>query len=207
MPLRSFLSFVLSVFPFASAGFAGGVAPPTPPLLTFAEEIADVPPPPGLAPDARYLTNTETATFAGTITQVRAFMEDNPITDFVAATDAIPAIKGMEVLSGTWPEPGALRRVDLAGGHSVHERVLTNTPTRFTYQIWNITAPAGRVVDHIKGEFIYEQRDDTVHVTWNYNIKPNLFIARPAINRYLRNDFAPFMRAGLDGTMQAYAQR
>ncbi|APX12073.1 SRPBCC family protein [Tateyamaria omphalii] len=207
MSSRHAFALALITLPFATGSVAGSIAPLNMPNLTFAEDIADVPPPPGLARDTKYLTNTETATFTGTVGQVRAFMDQNPITDFVTPTEAIPAIEGIQVLSGTWPEPGAVRRVDLAGGHSVHERVLTNTPTAFTYQIWDITAPAGRVVDHIKGEFTFEQRGDTVHVTWDYNIKPNIFVARPAINRYLRDDFGPFMRAGLNGTANAYAER
>ncbi|MEL6463681.1 MAG: SRPBCC family protein [Pseudomonadota bacterium] len=207
MSSRHTFALALIALPFVTDATAGGIAPLNLANLTFAEDISDVPPPPGLARDTMYLTNTETATFLGTVSEVRAFMDQNPITDFVTATEAIPAIEGTEVLSGNWPEPGAVRRVDLAGGHSVHERVLTNTPTSFTYQIWDITAPAGRVVDHIKGEFNFEQRGDSVQVTWDYNIKPNIFIARPAINRYLRDDFGPFMRAGLTGTVNAYARR
>lgn len=51
-----------------------------------------------------------------------------------------------------------------------------NTDTRFAYQIWNITAPAGRAIDHIMGEFHYDQSGDEVHVTWNYNIKPRVLL-------------------------------
>ena len=79
-----------------------------------------------------------------------------------------------------------------------------NIDTRFAYQIWNITAPAGRAIDHIKGEFRYEQRGEEVHVTWDYNIKPRVFVVRPAIRNFLENDFGPFMRAGLTGTVTAY---
>lgn len=177
------------------------------PSLTFQTDVADIPAPPSLSPTGSYLSNVETATYKGTISQVRRFMDANPVTDFVTATGAIPRIEGFEVLSGTWPEPGAVRRVDLADGHSVHERVLTNTPDSFTYQIWNVTAPAGRAIDHIKGAFQFDQQGDEVVVTWSYNIKPRIFIARPAINRYLRDDFGPFMNAGLNGSATAYAQR
>ena len=174
------------------------------PTTAVAQDIADVPPPPDLASEKMYLTNTETATFTGTVAQVRSFMDRNPITDFVATTPAIPAIEGIEVLSGTWPNPGAVRRVDLAGGYSAHERVLTNTDTSFTYQIWNITTPSGRAISHIWGAFTFAQSADAVDVTWDYNVKPSIFVARPAITRFLRDDFAPFMRAGLDGTVGAY---
>ncbi|QUJ75306.1 SRPBCC family protein [Sulfitobacter albidus] len=165
---------------------------------------ADVPPPP-LAADKLYQTNTERAVFPGSVAQVRAFFDANPITDFVTPTDAIPALIGIEVLSGDWPQVGAVRRVDLDGGDRVLERVLINEPDQFTYQIWNITAPAGRFVDHIKGEFRYVPQGDSVEVIWDYNVKPAVFVARPFIASYLRRDFGPFMQAGMDGMRAAHA--
>lgn len=207
MPLPFVAALALITLPLATSASAGGNATMRMASLSYPQQVSAVPSPPPLAQEKMYLTNTETARFPGTINEVRVFMEQNPVTDFVAATDAIPAIEGMEVISGNWPEPGAVRRVDLAGGHSVHERVLTNTPTNFVYQIWNITAPAGGAISHIRGAFTYEQQGDTVAVTWDYDIKPNFFFARPAINRFLSEDFAPFMRAGLEGTMDAYTRR
>ncbi|MEO1555153.1 MAG: SRPBCC family protein [Pseudomonadota bacterium] len=181
-------------------------APPAIPYLEFAAQTPGVPAPPPLADPSRYMTNTETATVTGSPGAFRAFLDANPVTDFVVATDAIPEIENIVYLAGTWPEVGALRRVDLVGGHSVHERVLANTPDRFAYQIWNITAPAGRVIDHIMGEFQFVQSGGETTVTWDYNIKPNLFLARPAIGRFLNNDFGPFMEAGLSGAVDAYQQ-
>ena len=160
--------------------------------------------PPALATDKLYQTNRVSAAVPGNISDVRAFIDANPITDFVATTEAIPSIEGITVLSGTWPEVGAVRRVDLEGGHYVLERVLVNKADNFVYQIWNITAPAGRFIDHIKGEFRYIQEGDTTQITWDYNIKPAAFFARPFIRRYLDRDFAPFMQAGMTGLAEAY---
>ncbi|WP_299369273.1 SRPBCC family protein [uncultured Tateyamaria sp.] len=206
MSVRSAFVAALLVVPLAGAAAAGtGISPPIP-YLTYASQTSDIPAPPELAAQKSYLTNTETATFTGTVAGFRAFLDANPITDFVVATDAIPAIEGITYLSGTWPEVGALRRVDLAGGHSVHERVLTNTDDTFAYQIWNITAPSGRAISHIMGQFHYDQSGDEVTVTWDYNIKPSIFVARPAIRGFLRDDFGPFMEAGLTGVVAAYQQ-
>lgn len=206
----TFRPLVIAAFVLAPlAGMSTAVAKPGSPMhaLVFPASTAEIPAPPKLSDQARYLTNVETATFKGTVPAVRRFMDANPVTDFVTATEAIPAIAGFEVVSGNWPEPGAVRRVDLADGNSVHERVLINSDNRFAYQIWNITAPAGRAVDHIMGEFQFDQQGSDVVVTWTYNIKPSVFFARPAINRYLREDFGPFMNAGLSGTANAYKQR
>jgi len=206
MSIRSFLAAFAVATPLATVAVAGAGIATAFPSITFAETVSDVPPAPPLAQASRYLTNTEIATFTGTIRDFRAFMDANPITDFVVPTEAIPAIQGITYLSGDWPEPGALRRVDLAGGHSVHEKVLVNTDTNFAYQIWNITAPAGRAINHIKGEFTYAQSGDEVTVTWDYNIKPSVFVVRPAIRGFLDDDFAPFMEAGLTGVVAAYAR-
>ncbi|MFL4470503.1 hypothetical protein ACERZ8_11665 [Tateyamaria armeniaca] len=204
MRLASFLPAILLVAAAIPLVATAKGTPPLTPSLDFAETTPGIPSPPALVDQARYMTNSETATFPGTVAAFRAFMDANPITDFVVATDAIPAIENIVYLSGTWPEVGAVRRVDLAGGHSAHERVIANTPDRFAYQIWNITAPSGRVIDHIMGEFQYGQSGGDTTVIWNYNIKPNLFLARPAIRRFLLNDFAPFMQAGLTGVVAAY---
>ena len=168
---------------------------------TSAPEVSAPPP---LATDSTYMTNTVTTSVIGRVPEVRAFFDANPVTDFVAATDAIPAITGITYLSGDWPDVGALRRVELAGGHFVHERVLVNNPDRFAYQIWDITAPAGRFISHIMGEFQYIQNGETVEIVWDYNIKPSVFVARPFIQRFLINDFAPFMQAGMSGVVNAY---
>ncbi|WP_299043077.1 SRPBCC family protein [uncultured Tateyamaria sp.] len=173
----------------------------------FIAKNPDIPLPPDLAADGSYLTNTVTATLHGTVAGVRAHFEENPVTNFTVPTESIPAIEDITYLAGAWPEPGALRRVDLANGYSVHEQVVVNTESRFVYQIWNITAPAGRAINHIKGEFNFDQQGDDVKITWDYNIKPRAFFVRPAINTFLKEDFAPFMQAGMTGTVNAYAPR
>ncbi|MEM6371945.1 MAG: hypothetical protein AAF727_04095 [Pseudomonadota bacterium] len=150
--LTTCLAVVVAVAPVALP--AKGNAPPLP-SMEFTDSPAGVPAPPALAKPSLYMTHVETATASGQVAAFRTFLDANPVTDFVAVTDAIPSIEGFTYLSGTWPEPGAIRRVELAGGHSVHERVLANSDGRFAYQIWNITAPAGRVIDHIMGEFVF----------------------------------------------------
>ena len=188
------------------AAVIGGIAVIWPVLDARAEATA-ANTPPALASDRKYQTNTVKASVPGTVREVRAFFDSNPITDYLMPTDAIPAITGITYLSGDWPEVGAVRQVQLAGGFTVHERVLINRQDQFTYQIWDITAPAGRYIDHIKGEFRYEQNGDTVDVTWDYNIKPGIFVARPFIRRYLNNDFGPFMQGGMQGIVGAYTSR
>ena len=189
----------------SSALFAAGTTQPAQQNSVFIE--LGIPAPPALAKDGRYMTNTETGTFQGDIKSVRAFMDQNPITDFVTPTDAIPAITGFDYLSGSWPDPGAVRRANLADGTSVLETVIENTPTRFAYQIWNIQSSAKLAVNHIKGEFTYAQNGENVTVTWDYNVKPTVFLTRPLVSRFLKNDFGPFMAAGMTGLEKAHATK
>lgn len=167
----------------------------------------DIPPQPDLANEARYLSNVISVTLDGDMEDVRAFMDANPLTDFLQPSGSIPRIVDVVVLDGTWGQPGALRRVDLEGGFLVHERVLTNDDDEFTYQIWDITTPAGRFINHIYGEIRFSEEPQGTKVTWSYNIKPRFFFARPSIRNYLDDDFAPFMENGLSGFAAAFNAR
>lgn len=207
----SILSALVMTFGLSGAGAAGtssAAAIDTVAEVTFAKAAqAEIPAPPPLAEARSYLTNTETLVLKGSLREVRAFLEENPVTSFLKPTDRIPGLKGTTVLKGTWGQPGALRRVDLKDGNYVHERVLTNTDTEFSYQIWDITAPSGRFISHIYGRFEYSQEGADTKIQWSYSIKPSIFIARGQIRRFLDEDFGPFMRSGFDGLAKAYAAR
>ncbi len=175
-------------------------------LQSASADIDVVPTPPELTDTDAYLTNSLTVTVVGDISAVRAFMDANPLTDFLEPSGRIPRITDVVVLKGPWGQPGSLRRVDLEGGSWTHERVLTNDSNEFTYQIWNITTSAGRFIDHIYGEILFTEVTDGTQITWNYNVKPSVFFARPSIRGYLRDDFAPFMKNGMTGFVNAYTQ-
>jgi len=202
MTIRTFAAALAFIVP--TLAFATEPTVPTPlPERTFAE--LGIPAPPPLSTDKLYQTNTEIGVAQNTdIAGLRRFMERNPITDFFVETDAIPRLDQIVYLSGHWPEVGAIRRVDLADGKTVHERVITNDADQFTYQIWNFTSPEGRFIDHIKGEFVWTQTGGDVTVEWDYNIKPAAFFARPSINGFLKNDFGPVMESGLTGVIGAF---
>ncbi len=171
---------------------------------TFASAQTAIPAPPDLAPADKYLTNTETTVLETSVPEAWAFWRATPVTDFVEQTDRIPAIASFEVLKGTWGEPGSIRRVIFEGGGSALERVLTSTETEFSYQIWNIDTGSGRFINHIYGKFNAQAVGNGTQITWSYNIKPNVFLARPFISSFLRNDFEPFMESGLQGLTLAF---
>ena len=157
-----------------------------------------------------YLTNVERAIFNGSQAEVRAALqtEETGVLAYTEATDRIPALTGTTPVEGAFPNPDAIRMVNLATGDTAAERVLVNTEDRFAYQVWGFTAGNSRPIDHIRGEFEYiDQGDGTTEVIWTYAIAPRVFWARPFIQDFLDNDFAPFMESGLQGAANAFNTR
>lgn len=175
---------------------------------------ADVPEdytnPPPLRSEKGYVTNVEVAIFQGPVEDVERVMRtpEGGVLAFAQATDRIPPIADITPISDAFPNEGALRRVTLEDGTFVDERVLEFGPGVFAYQIWNFSASNAWALDHIKGEFAFEDTGDgTTKVTWTYSIAPQVFFARPFIRGFLRNDFGPFMETGLQGAAEAYNSR
>ncbi|WP_461429019.1 SRPBCC family protein [Gymnodinialimonas sp.] len=163
--------------------------------------------PPALRDPGGYLVTTQTATFNGPPEAVRAALQDaeTGVLAFVEPTDRIPAISGLTPIEGHFPNQDAIRRVELATGDHVTERVLINDATTFAYQIWGFTAANARPLDHIRGQFTYVPTGDgQTLVSWDYAVAPRVFWARPFVRSFLENDFAPFMAAGLAGAANAF---
>ena len=161
--------------------------------------------PPPLADAGDYLTNTETATFNGSREDVLAFLADPGLTSFLKPTDRIPAIEKVTILSGTWGEAGAVRRVALADGGYTAERILEANRDVFSYQIWDLTSRAGRGIDHIRGDIRYEDAGDgQTHIVWTYSILPKTSLLRGPIGSFLEQDFQPFMENGLNDMAAAF---
>lgn len=166
--------------------------------------------PPDLRSADSYLVNEEIALFEGSLEEVAAALrsEAGGVLAFTEATDRIPAITGTRPVSGTFPDVGAVRIVDLASGDSATERVLEHSDTRFAYQVWALTALSAIGIDHIHGSFDYTALEDgSTEVVWRYAVAPRAFYLRPFIRGFLENDFAPFMQSGLHGAAAAFNDR
>ena len=173
----------------------------------LASEISD---PPALRSDGGYLINTETAIFEGPVKDVIAALQtpETGVLAHVANTDRIPAITGMEALLGEFPNENAIRRLTFSDGSEVVERVIENSADRFAYQVWGLTSSNARALSHIRGEFKYEAVSPSeTRVTWEYAIAPRVFLVRPFVRSFLRNDFAPFMESGLQRAARAFNER
>lgn len=148
-------------------------------------------------------TVTVVKEFPLSVPRLRAFMEANPIINFMKPTDSIAGPAELEILEGTWPNPGAVRRVKLTDGHYVIERITKNQPEIFQYQIWVFTNAAGRGVEQIVGEqrFIATGRN-TTRFEWDYRVKPTSGVTRLFVKQQLPNIEA-FLAGGTDGLHDA----
>ena len=129
----------------------------------------------------------------------RAYAERTPILQFFAQSGTIaPPVDG-EILQGTWGEPGAVRRLKLADGHYVIERIIKNQPEEFVYQIWVFTNEAGRGVEQIVGIQTYTPiGEDRTAFEWTYAVKPKNAITRIFIGRQL-GELEAFLQQAVDG--------
>lgn len=171
------------------AACSGATPPEGPPQLTEAPEVAT----------SGFLTAYAEETIPMTPVELRAFMEQRPLIDFLQPTENIANPVASQVLRGTWPEPGAARWLRLADGHYVVERVLENRADVFKYQIFVFTNATGRGVEQIIGEQRFVPVADGTRVEWTYNVLPRNFVTRqivrqsmPEIEQYISTGLAAF---------------
>ncbi len=193
MSVLTFKSLIVPLVAIAATACAGSVAPPSePPQYT------------GTAPDlsgGQYAVYETERIFIAPLEPLRAFIEDgNKIVAAMEETDNIKKPVDVVVLSGTWPEEGAVRRLEFSDGHYTLERVLENDfPTLFRYQVWNFTAAAGNNLDYAYGQQAWEALPDgRSKLTWTYSLKPNAGYKRFFVQRFVNNDMRPLMENALD---------
>ena len=188
------------------------------PLIAFAALVAsctsaitppETPPaysePPPLADDG-YVTVVTSAEIPMSVSDLRAFLIDRPFITFLEATESISPHVSEQPLSGEWLTPGAVRRLQLADGHYVIERVLENEPELFSYQAWVFTNAAARGVNHIFGEqrFIALSPEQT-RFEWTYNVKPKSAVTAFFVRRQVP-ELTQFMDVGTQAMAAAAAE-
>lgn len=173
----------------------GTVEPPTVPPSDITSYPALV--------EKGYAETIVSGTFPMDLATLRLWLEeDNKMVNQMEATENIAKPIRMVPLSGAWPVPGAARRVELSDGHFVLERIVSNTPDRFEYQIWGMTQAAGRNVDHIHGVQAFEELSDgSTQLTWSYRVKPKAGFMRPFVQRFVDNDVTPFLTQAIENTV------
>jgi hypothetical protein len=153
--------------------------------------------PPTLSTDGAIM-HTTSQEFAMSATALAAWQRRNPLVSFLKPSGGIPAVESTTPLSGEWFTNGARRRVNLVGGQTTAERILEIDDRVFRYQVWGFTTPARYLVQQAVGEIRYEPLgENRSRLVWTYSLTPRAFFTRPMLERFMRNEFAPFMDNGL----------
>ena len=101
-----------------------------------------------------------------TVPQLRQFLEERPLIAFLEPTGNISNPVATEIIRGEWPRPGATRRLTLADGHFVIERVIDNREDLFRYQLFVFTSATGRGVEQIVGEQRFVATENGSRFEW-----------------------------------------
>ena len=139
-------------------------------------------PPPEVATEG-FLTAYAEEEINLSVPQLRKFMEKQPLITFLEPTENISNPVETEIIRGTWPEPEATRRLKLADGHYVIERILENREDFFKYQVFIFTNAAGRGVEQIVGEQKFFATETGSRFEWTYNVLPRNFVTRQVVRR------------------------
>ncbi|MEO0366766.1 MAG: hypothetical protein AAF265_14880 [Pseudomonadota bacterium] len=180
------MRFFSIVFVFWLAGCTS--APPTVP-----PEYSE---PPAVATDG-FVTVVASTDVPLSLSEFRDYLLENPFIDYLEPTDNIAPPKSWVPLKGEWLTPGASRRMQLADGHYVIERVLENNPELFRYQVWVFTNGAGRGIEQIVGEQRFTALSPTLtRFEWRYNVKPTSWFTRIFVKRRVP-ELQTFMDTGV----------
>jgi hypothetical protein len=120
----------------------------------------------------------------------RAFEKllSHPLEDFFDRRYlAIPPIKSVRNPAAPWGTPGQTRTVLLSGGGSMRETLLeVRTPSRFAYQLDEVTGPMKALVRSVDGSWEFERAGTGVRITWSWTLHPRGRVgslAMPAFER------------------------
>ncbi len=177
-------SAILSVILLAACSSVE--APSNPPAMTTPPEVAS----------SGLLSAYVEATIPMEVDELREFMTEQPLISFLQPTENISNPVASELLEGTWPDPGAVRRLRLADGHYVIERVIENRPEYFKYQVFVFTNDTGRGVDQIVGEQRFVPLGADTRFEWTYNVRPRNFITRFIVARNM-DEIEAYIGGGL----------
>ncbi|MBV8586681.1 MAG: SRPBCC family protein [Verrucomicrobia bacterium] len=113
-------------------------------------------------------------------------------------TSKIAGVAYTEMIRGTWPQPGARRRVVRKDGNESLEEVLENSwPTRFRYEVWGFTDQERILTNYLVGEFQYRGVPEGTEVKWTYSFHRRYLLTTPILSIEVHNRVPEFMRTAL----------
>ena len=152
-------------------------------------------PPPDVATKG-FLTAYAEEAINLSVPQLRKFMNERPLITFLEPTKNISNPVETEIIRGTWPKPEATRRLKLADGHYVIERVVENRADFFKYQLFIFTNATGRGVEQVVGEQRFVATETGSRFEWTYNVLPRNFLTRQVVRRNM-TEIEAYIAGGL----------
>lgn len=74
---------------------------------------------------------------------------------------------------GVWGTVGQVRKIHLADGGSVSERLTTvDEPDVFAYELTDLTGPLAVLVERVEGAWTFEAVGTGCRITWSWTIHP-----------------------------------
>jgi hypothetical protein len=117
-----------------------------------------------------------TATRAIPVTPETAFKRTLPIdltTIFNRRYGPIGPIKEVRHQLGEWATVGQTRTVHQVGGGSIREELTSlDAPRTFGYRLTDIKGPLAPLVDHVEGQWRFDQAGTGTNVTWQWTVHP-----------------------------------
>lgn len=121
-----------------------------------------------------------------------------PLEEMLNGVKGMEAVARTEMISGTWGEVGARRRVVLESGHQAAQEILeSNWPWLLRYQLWGFTNQGRLLSKYAIGEIRSTESQCGVHIIWTYQFQKRSQLMSPVLSLFVRTTWANFMRSGL----------
>ena len=142
-----------------------------------------------------YVEHTETATVAVPPDALLQWVVMTPLEDVLTGFGDLPPVTHTVLLTDTWGDAESRRRVELEGGDSALEELVSYEPgRRFEYVVWNFTNRARLATDFAVADFVVEPADGGSRLIWTYRFSPRGSVSKGILERFVRDQYAGFMR-------------
>lgn len=127
-------------------------------------------------------------------------------TFFTGMKPAVPAIQSVTDQTGDWDAAGQSRTIHLADGSHVAETIdEVARPGTFRYTVGPFSGPLNRLVEGVKGEFVFEALGGGTSIRWTYEwrprpgMKPLVIVLAKLWSAYSKRVLAALARASQPG--------
>ena len=100
---------------------------------------------------------------------------------------ALPPIRRVSDQEGEWGTVGQTRTIHLADGGTMRETLTAvEAPSRFGYDITDVTGPMSLLVEGLQGLWTFEPAGTGVRVTWSWRLRPRGLAGAAAMPAFTR---------------------